>query len=278
MSERRKLQLRLRQLADIRDIMDAMKNLALAEIFKLNSRLGNQQQIVMDLEHMATDFLSHHPYYYPGNGETIDVWVLFGSERGFCGDFNEALIKNLEQRLQTAADARSFLILVGYKLSRRFAGKGERIRVIAGADVTEEITATLNRIVNSIGLLQAQFHSVNVNALFHDTETGQLSCKQLLPPFKGLPIHAIQHGVPPLMHVPSVDLFSQLVDDYLYFALHEIAYMSLLAENNKRIQHMTGALLRLDERTEELTRQYHLHRQEEITEEIEVILLNTTNI
>ena len=80
------------------------------------------------------------------------------------------------------------------------------------------------------------------------------------------------------MHVPSVDLFSQLVDDYLYFALHEIAYMSLLAENNKRIQHMTGALLRLDERTGELTRQYHLHRQEEITEEIEVILLNTTNI
>ena len=278
MSERRKLQLRLRQLADIRDIMDAMKNLALAEIFKLNSRLGNQQQIVMDLEYMATDFLNHHPYYYPSNGETIDVWVLFGSERGFCGDFNEALIKNLEQRLQTAADARSFLILVGYKLSRRFAGKGERVRVIAGADVTEEITATLNRIVNSVGLLQAQFHSVNVNALFHDTETGQLSCKQLLPPFKGLPIHAIQHGVPPLMHVPSVDLFSQLVDDYLYFALHEIAYMSLLAENNKRIQHMTGALLRLDERTGELTRQYHLHRQEEITEEIEVILLNTTNI
>src|SRR3990172_5769917 len=117
--------------------MDAMKNLALAEIFKLNSRLGNQQQIVMDLEYMATDFLNHHPYYYPSNGETIDIWVLFGSERGFCGDFNEALIKNLEQRLQTAADARSFLILVGYKLSRRFAGKGVRVRVIAGADVTE---------------------------------------------------------------------------------------------------------------------------------------------
>ena len=59
-------------------------------------------------------------------------------------------------------------------------------------------------------------------------------------------------------------------------ALHDIAYQSLMAENSARIQHMTGAIRRLDEPAEELTRQYHRARQEEITEEIEVILLNSS--
>ena len=36
---------------------------------------------------------------------------------------------------------------------------------------------------------------------------------------------------------------------------------------------MSGAVRRLDEKMAELTRHYHIERQEEITEEIEVILL-----
>jgi F-type H+-transporting ATPase subunit gamma len=67
-----------------------------------------------------------------------------------------------------------------------------------------------------------------------------------------------------------------LLDRYLFVALQEICYTSLMAENQKRIQHMTGAVHRLDETTAELMRRYHMRRQEDITEEIEVILLNAT--
>ena len=277
MSERRKLRQRLRQLADIRDIMDAMKNLALAEIFKLKPRLENQQQMVVDLEHMAADFLNFHPYSCTGNNAAINIRVLFGSERGFCGDFNEALAKKTSELLHTTAN-QTYVILIGGKLSHRFAENIDHIRVIVGADVAEEVPAVLNRIVDSIGQLQTLFHTVNVDAIFHDTYTGQLTSKQLLPPFQSLPEQSDQHGIQPLLYTPPEDYFSILVDEYVYVALHEIAYMSLLTENNKRIQHMTGALQRLDEKSRELTHQYHFHRQEEITQEIEVILLNTTNI
>ena len=277
MSERRKLLQRLRQLADIRDIMDAMKNLALAEIFKLKPRLENQQQMVVDLERMAADFLNFNPYSCTGTNAAISIWVLFGSERGFCGDFNEALAKKTSEQLQTTA-SQTYIILTGNKLSHRFAENLDHIRVIDGADVAEEVPAVLNRIVDSIGQLQTQFHTVNVDAIFHDTYTGQITSKQLLPPFQSLPKQSDQHRIPPFLYIPPADFFSLLVDEYLYVALHEIAYMSLLVENNKRIQHMTGALQRLDEKSRGLTRQYHFHRQEEITQEIEVILLNTANI
>jgi F-type H+-transporting ATPase subunit gamma len=65
-----------------------------------------------------------------------------------------------------------------------------------------------------------------------------------------------------------------LVHHYLFAALHEIFYTSLMAENQRRIQHLEGAIQRLEEKNENLARKSRTLRQEEITEEIEVILLS----
>ena len=48
----------------------------------------------------------------------------------------------------------------------------------------------------------------------------------------------------------------------------------LMAENRRRMQHLEGAIRRLEERTSELALKRNALRQEEITEEIEVILLS----
>ena len=61
---------------------------------------------------------------------------------------------------------------------------------------------------------------------------------------------------------------------------HEVAgplggfSVSLIAENRRRLAHMEGALRRLDETTAVLGRRMHAARQEEITQEIEVIMLS----
>lgn len=276
MSQRRQLQQQLRQLADIRDIMDAMKNLAMVEILKLKTRLENQQEMVVDLERMAADFLDFYPYSSAGGASDTDILVLFGSERGFCGDFNDAIIRNLEQQIQSSPGKRVYLIPVGGKLAQRLEDREDVSRLIDGADVAEEITQVLNNIINCIGRLQSEFRSVNVHVLFHHADTGELICEQLIPPFKHFMKEFRHYGNPPVLNLPPPDFFSELVHEYLYTCLNEIACMSLLSENYKRIQHMTGAIQQLDERTEDLTRYYHVHRQEEITEEIEVILLNTS--
>jgi len=278
MSQRRKLQQQMRQLADIRDIMDAMKNLSLVEVLKLKNRLVNQQQMVLDLERMAADFLSFYPYSAEGVSGGPDIWILFGSERGFCGDFNEAIIKNLDHQLQSSGAEQVILLPIGGKLTRRLEGRPYDIRFINGADVAEDVDKMLNSIVTHIGQLQSEFNAVNVFALFHHADSGQITCNQLIPPFQDFQEKHDRPGIAPILNIDPADFFISLVDDYLYITLHEIAYMSLLSENYQRIQHMTVALQRLDEQTDELRRHYHIHRQEEITEELEVILLNTTNV
>ena len=278
MSQRRKLKQQLRQLADIHAIMDAMKNLAMVEVLKLRNRLVNQQQMVRDLERMAADFLDFHPYAAAHGGDGPDVWVLFGSERGFCGDFNDALLRSLDHHLQLAGATRNILLPVGGRLQRRLQDRSEQIRFINGPDVTEDVNLMLNHIVEQISRLQSEFHSVNVHVLFHHADDGRIICDQLIPPFQNFQERHECRGIPPLLNTDPAGFFIMLVDEYLYTALHEIAFMSLLSENYQRIQHMTVALQRLTERTNDLRRHYHMHRQEEITEELEVILLNATNV
>jgi F-type H+-transporting ATPase subunit gamma len=277
MSQRRKLRHLLQQLSETRGIIEAMKNLAVVEIHKLDRRLENQQQMVQDLEQMAADLLGFHPYTLARDGGHRDIWLLFGSERGFCGDFNESIIDNLLKQL-TAQNGPPVLIPIGSKLCQRLDGDPRVTRFIEGADVTEEVTRILNTIIQHINDLQTRYGNCYVFTLYHHAETGQLTCSQLLPPFKQLPATGQRYGTPPVLNIAPDILFQALMDHYLFTALHEIAYMSLMAENYSRIQHMTGALHRLDERVDDVMRKYHIRRQEEITEEIEVILLNATNI
>lgn len=76
----------------------------------------------------------------------------------------------------------------------------------------------------------------------------------------------------PLLQPPRA-LYRTLVDHFVFAALQEILLGSLLAENRKRFDQMSGALDRLHERLDTLGRARRRARQEAITEEIEVILL-----
>ncbi|MDO8311527.1 MAG: F0F1 ATP synthase subunit gamma, partial [Sideroxyarcus sp.] len=67
---------------------------------------------------------------------------------------------------------------------------------------------------------------------------------------------------------------SQLTDQYLYAALHEVFYASLMAENRKRLEHMDSAIRLLEKDEARLRLRYNALRQEEIIEEIEIIMLS----
>jgi F-type H+-transporting ATPase subunit gamma len=50
-----------------------------------------------------------------------------------------------------------------------------------------------------------------------------------------------------------------------------------MVDNHNRLQHLEGAIKHLDDETVNLHRKLQIYRQEEFTEEIEVILLNSEN-
>ncbi|QSA98696.1 FoF1 ATP synthase subunit gamma [Methylococcus sp. EFPC2] len=267
MSRRHALEAHRHTLGEVRDIMDAMKNLALMEIRKLERHHANQRVLVDDLRRAASDLLAHHPLPHTQQPNS-EVHVLFGAERGFCGGFNEALRVEFDT---LGPDARC--IAVGQRLYTRLEDDPRVLAALDGASMAEEIGIVLERLVQTLGELPDQ-GPYGLTALYHEPEAG-VTERRLLPLYLDLQAGDFTpRDQPPVINLPPAPLLAEFGEYYLLALLHRIACASLQAENQLRIQHLGSAVHRLDNRLDELDRECNALRQEEITEEIEVLLLN----
>jgi len=274
MSRRRELEQHLRQLAEIGEIMRSMKNLALMETRKLARFLDAQGQSVRCIEDAASDFLSSYPQLAPEPEQATQAILVIGSERGFCGDFNEELLAELT----VSPDRGGPVLGIGHKLCTRLEKHPRSVALHDGPTVAEEVPEILSRLLVEIGTLQKRHVHLSVTVLYHRNGDIGLCRKALLPPFVKPKTESPNFATPPLLNLAPERFFAELVEHYLFAALHEILYTSLMAENHQRIEHLEGAIRRLDEKNEALTRQCRALRQEEITEEIEVILLSLDGV
>lgn len=285
MSRRREVQTRLRRLGEIGEIMRSMKNLALMETRKLGRYAEAQRQGIAFIEKLAADFLYHYPQAVPEQGESTPVLLLIGSERGFCGEFNEQLIQILGGGMRAheggATDQHivpPILVAVGGKLYDRLRDHGYDPISVDGATVSEDLPDVVNRLAETLADLQRRHARLNLQALVHREGHDAPSRKGLLPPFVDLPAHAGSTSIAPLLYLAPERFYEELVQHYLGAVLAEMLHIALLAENEQRVRHLEGAIQRLDEKTGELDRRSQVLRQEEITEEIEIILLSVEGI
>ena len=284
MSRRRELMHQQRKLGEAREIVSSMKSLAFMESRRLGQSLDVQRQVVRTMEGAAADFLRFHPDLLPDtdanrmSASARHIFLLLGSERGFCGNFNESLVASLDARAQEASSEQSGVIAFGQKLCNRLEGDRRLIAGLDGAAVLDEVPGALNRLVDTLTELQAGEAPLRLTALFHDPEQEAIVTCELLPPFQHLsPLEDSLNG-PPKLNLDPARFLLELVDQYLFATLHEMLFVSMMAENLQRMQHLEGAVRYLDQNLESLQRRGNQLRQEEITEEIEVILLSSANL
>ena len=273
MSKRREVKQRLTALDEIDGIMVAMKNLALLETHRLAAFLNTQRRAVASIEAAAGDFLSFYPQATAHTGSMQQMLlVVIGSERGLCGDFNETL---LEPLAAAAQQENTLLVAVGRRLENKLQGDARITAFVEGPSVAEEVQAALVRLVKELSKLQQQRPEEvwRISALYHEGESGEARLRQLLPLVAPAGRPAYSHA--PLLNLEPAQFLSQLTDQYLYAALHEVFYASLMEENRMRLEHMDNAIRRMEKEEAKLRLRYNALRQEEIIEEIEIIMLST---
>jgi len=273
MSRRTEIEQRLRRLDEIADIMTAMKTLALIETRKFNRFMVNQRRLIESIEAASSDFLAFHPAFRgggQGEGES-QVLILIGSERGFCGDFNEAIVAALE----SLPSIRPRLVVVGRRLAAKLQNRPEvRVR-LDGPNVAEEVQPVLNRLMTALHRLQMESAPwKRLSVMAHDPEGGVASHILLPITPAGKPAFAY----PPRLNLDPPLFFAELTEHYLFAKLPGLFYASLMAENRRRLDHMEHALRRMDAKIEDLRRKSNALRQEEIVEEIEIILLSAESL
>ena len=255
------------RLKEISGIMTAMKSLSLLETRKLARFIGQQRRMLANIEAAAADFLSFHPIEQASVQPPM-ILLLIGSERGFCGNFNERILTALKALPREAPEP--MLVVLGRRLQTKLEGHPGVIARIDGPTMTEDVPAVLNRLMDALQTATGQLASdgATLSCLAHDAE-GEPVLKHLLP--------LAPQAAPPFSHAPCLQLppqafFAELLDQYLLAALYGLLYESLAAESHQRLAHMEHALDRLDETLAHLATKRNALRQEKIVEEIEVIL------
>ena len=264
---------RLDALHDIRDIMAALKNISLTEGLRLRRFLDTQQRVVTGIEQAMADFLSHYPQDLPGCDAQFEIILLVGSERGFCGDFNETLLGHLT----TVSPAQQALIVVGGKLAGRLEETRIPAATMAGPTTVEDVPSVLLAVVDKLRELNARHDTAQLTIVHHQYDGHSVALRHRQP-FRDFATQATPRGYPPLLNVPPQIFFRELIDHFLFAVLHGIFYSSLAAEHQIRLQHLQGAIEHIDRQSTSLTQRYNSLRQELITEEIELIVLSAGSL
>jgi len=267
MSKRRKLEERIDSLNEIHSIMDSMKNLAMMEARKLAQYHDTQRRVVDSIGHALNDVRQH----YAEEAQVIDVaplYLLFGSERGFCGAYNQQLIDVLAQQ---PGHQQAALIGVGSRLTAPLQRDYPDAVCLPGAAVADEVAAVLAAVVQALNRLRQQHGPLRLEVIHFQSDGHQALCQPALPP---LPITRAQ-GLAPLINLPPQQLLGELLEHYLFASTHAWLFAALMAENQRRMQHLDQAGHHLERQADELAKRRNVLRQEEIIEEIEVILLSS---
>jgi F-type H+-transporting ATPase subunit gamma len=193
--------------------------------------------------------------------------VLFASEHGFVGAFNQRLIEAVESNL-VATDA---LMIVGSRGAALAAERGH------AAAWVHPLATRLTGIPESVRLLEEALLSritkdeiLRVEMVFsRHGRTGELAIdrRRLLPLELGAAPHK-RRGRPPLHYLPTRELLEKLTAEYMLAELTEAATEALAAENAARFAAMESARDNVGHKLETLRLDASRARQEEVTTEL----------
>ncbi len=262
---------RIQSLEEIKDIISAMKNLSILEINRVSHFIQNQNSVVATIEASARDLFSFykntksHLHSIPEK-KNEEVLIVFGSERGFCGGFNE-----LPARAIMENNGNSAVIAIGRKLNSKLVNYSGDIEMLDGAESLEEIDAVVSHVIRTL----VRYPGARWVIIYNEEIDNRLELKTIRPYDLLAQVGHVEYTSPPLINEKPEELLIHILDQYIFALIYSAIFTSYITENRQRLNHMESAESRIDRKLEKYNHILNNLRQEEITEEIEVILLNS---
>lgn len=203
--------------------------------------------------------------------------IVFGSDQGMCGQFNEDVVSLVNARAREfGAERRWWVMAVGVRAEGQLLDGGWSVRH------TYDVPTSVSDITNLVQEMLPHIERLRSDAdiarllVFHNRRRSASSFEprqlQLLPmdparlrqwratpwPSRSLPMFVSERR----------QLLSRLVQHYLFVSLFRACAESLASENASRIAAMQAAEKNIEERLEELRGTFNQHRQTAITEEL----------
>jgi F-type H+-transporting ATPase subunit gamma len=267
---------------DLASVVRTMKTLAAVSIRQYEvavESLGDYFATVEDGLRMLLWNSDAVPKLSDPVGRSVTGAIIFGSDQGMCGQFNEQVVTStLEEMQRDTADGDSewVFLTVGLRVTSRLVDHGQQSAAdFSMAGSATAITPLVQDLLRQIDILRVRKHLGRV-LLFHNRRQSASSwrphCSELLPitpdRFSGLRQHRWSGRTLPSFTMDRSQLLSSLIRQYLFVSLFRVCAESLAGENASRIASMQAAERNISDRLAELKQGYNQMRQTAITEEL----------
>lgn len=206
------------------------------------------------------------------------VMVVFGSDHGLCGNYNEALAAHVGHHIGAPANSAPTILCVGAQMADALAdqGLGAQKAFFPPASV-DGIGRLANLLTQKLDGIRHDSHphdvSVSLAYFARDDDGGQSPRVTSLLPLDPALVSELQ-SKPwvsrslPHYSMPSDDLFMALIRGHLFASLFRAAAEALVTENAARLALMQQAEQSVDDRLDDLRSDTRTLRQTEITTEL----------
>lgn len=262
---------KLNALKDIKDIVSSMKAFANFTIQKSKKELP----YVREYQNSVEDSIAYMITLFPELKELKRVsgkslYVLFGSEEGLCGAFNEKIFAFIEQEIED-----DYLIVVGRKANDEAVER--KLNILWATDGASKIESIQNRVTDLAYYLGNLYEREDIENLFLvyakliNNTTFIVKKEKILPPdFEKFEKYIKVKE--PLLYLDKHEILDDLIEEYLLISLYRAFIESISSENQARLQNMQNAEQHIKKLSIDLHEELNILRQEEITNELMEII------
>lgn len=270
-------------LASIRSIVSTMKALAAINV-------GPYERAAQSIEAYHRTILqgfSAFAFRMRGQVQSEDlpvgrqVTVAFGSDHGFCGNYNELVARTLLSRQHSEQRGQGLLLCVGARLDRVFEESGLRVdqRLTPPASVdgvsrlASDIVTRIERHGGGRSLAQLGVRLAHMRRAAHGGREAVITTLLPLDPtLLKAPARWPSRSLPDFRLPPGV-LLSALLRNHIFASVFRASAEAMVTENAARLALMQQAEQSVGERLDEVRRELAGVRQDEITHELMDIVI-----
>ena len=207
-----------------------------------------------------------------GTEEGSILHIVFGSDHGLAGRFNENIAEYTTARLES--NSTNIIIAVGQQIFKRLEPEFSIYSLLPVPQTNDGITSIVQKLLMEIEDLRNRenissiiLHYCKPEAHSSYTEQSTVLFPVDIRKFAGREMEWESRSLPTFT-MDRDQLVSDIIKQYFFVTLFRSFCYSLVSENISRIESMTSAEKNIDEKLEQLNFSYSTQRQNGITEEL----------
>ena len=272
------LKRRISTAEDLQSVVRTMKSLAAVNVRQFEESVESLAGYSRAVERSTQMLLFNHPHLHlsaPKLGAGPEGTIVYGSDQGMCGGFNERVTR---QTLDHLADREGphRLICVGHRPAEKLLDAGANIdSVFDCPGAVGGITPLVQELLPQLNRWRSEHHLVRIQLVFTARTVETLTeprTKQLLPmdwnQLRKERRRRWEGRSLPMVTLDPDRMLSALIQQYVFIELYRACAESMASENASRMAALHSAEQNISNRIGEYQGDFQQLRQTSITEEL----------